>query len=96
MDADEVSLTQQLEHLIEEGVQADGTGAARQGDAPQECVRGEVDNKPLRFPRGKPQLLDGERCTVYPDEQCLWHCLAAALNVQHYKELSEKQRTTAA
>ena len=48
------------------------------------------------FERGAAQITGGQHQDVPPDEQCLYHCIAAALDVRHYKALSGERKLEAA
>ena len=46
--------------------------------------------------RGSPQLPPDQRLVVPADDQCLYHCIAAAYNVEYYKARTLEARIDAA
>ena len=72
-----------------QGVSDGDEGSARQPPATRPTW-------PPSLARKEPQIEQGSKCEVPADDQCLYHCIAAALNVAHYKSLTLEKKVEAA
>ena len=73
----------------------DSRATALAGNSNDRHASASVDNASYQFDRGEPQIREGDEQPMLADEQCLYHCIAAAANVQCYAALglAEKIQT---